>query len=146
MKFKRLIWVICLLLAACATPKSEISVQNAWARPAQAGSGGASVTAVYLTIENHGDAADQLLSARTDAAAGVELHETRASGDIAGMHGLHTLEVPARSRLILRPGGYHLMLEGVTRDLQEGQTFTLTLKFTSGQQLDVQVTIQENAP
>jgi len=102
------------------------------------------VSAAYMTIENQGNAADRLVSASTDAAGVVEIHTSEM--DDQGVMRMRPvpdgLEIPANSSLTLEPGGYHLMLMDLQRDLNAGDTITLTLNFESGKQLTVDAEIR----
>lgn len=117
-----------------------IQLAGAWARrapmmgqpPVAHGHGhaaGAGNGAVYVLIENHGSDADALVSATSDAAATVELHETRQEGGVMRMRPLPRFDLPPGGRVEMRPGGHHIMLLGLTRDLQPGDTVTVRLRF-----------------
>jgi periplasmic copper chaperone A len=110
----------------------SIHLDNAWARRAGGGHGGAGMAmngAVYVKIANHGKAPDALVSAATDAAEKVELHATINDGGVMRMRPQARIEVGAGKALEMKPGGYHIMLLGLTRDLKPGETVKLTLTF-----------------
>jgi hypothetical protein len=117
--------VLAGVLGACDSGVSAISVTNAWARPA--GAGGTGVA--YLTIVNTGAGADTLTGVATDAAAAVELHRTAVNDGVASMERVRSIAVPAHGEVRLEPGGYHLMLAGLRRDLRAGDVIVLTLTF-----------------
>ena len=95
-------------------------------------------SAVYMVLENRGAAADRLVAARTDAAGTVEIHETQMDGGVMRMRPLENgLEIPAGGRVTLEPGGYHIMLLDLPRDLLPGEAIALTLVFESGLELVV---------
>jgi copper(I)-binding protein len=52
------------------------------------------------------------------------------------------IEVPAREKLSFEPGGYHVMLMGVTQDLSPGRSISVTLVFEDAGPLPVEVPIQ----
>jgi copper(I)-binding protein len=117
-----------------------IHLSQAWARRApmlgQTGSGhghgqaaGSGNGAVYVSIENRGSEPDSLLAASSDAAATVELHETRQEGGVMRMRPLPKIELLSGGRIDMKPGGTHIMLLGLTRDLHPGDTVTLRLRF-----------------
>ncbi len=98
------------------------------------------VTGAFMVIENSGDAPDRLIgaSAGPEVAGAVEIHETTVDeNDVMRMRPIEAIEVPARGSVELKPGGYHIMLLDVQRDLNPGDTVTLTLTFASGATLDV---------
>jgi copper(I)-binding protein len=102
-------------------------VQDAWVRPPI---GADRPAAGYLTITNPGADADRLIGASSPVAASVEVHEsTMAADGTMGMHPIDSLEVEPGDTVTLEPGGYHLMLMGVTGMPAVGETVELTLTF-----------------
>jgi len=141
--------------------ESDIVVSNAWVRPVLVETSGQepmagmesmdstdSVTGAYLVIENRGSAADRLLSITSDAATTVEIHETQI--DDSGVARMRPqpdgIEIPARSTVEVRPGGYHLMLTGIKQTLELGQTIDLSLTFASGATFEVSAVVANYAP
>jgi copper(I)-binding protein len=132
------ILVIALLVAACGGGSgSAIKVTDPWSRtsPKVAGAG-----AAYMVIENTGAAADNLLGGKSDVAKAVEVHETyemtpeaapsdAMGGSMMGMRRIDKLEIPAGGKVELKPGGYHIMLIDLTRELKAGETIEITLTF-----------------
>ena len=85
---------------------------------------------VSLSIQNHGEEDDRLLSAGSPSARCVVIHRTRlVSGrpELVPVPG--GLVIPAGAALTLEPGGNHLSLIGLRADLVQGETFPLTLRF-----------------
>lgn len=124
------------LVAASAHAQDAIKIESAWARRAPAGhapSGAGHAThgngAVYVTLSNQGTTADAVVSATSDAAEKVELHETRNEGGVMVMRPLARFDVPAGGKLEMKPGGHHVMLLGLKRDLKPGQRVKVTLTF-----------------
>ncbi len=102
------------------------------------------MSAAYMLIENTGTAADRLMSAAGDVAETIEVHQTREQNGMMVMEEMKDgVEVPANGTLVLKPASYHIMLIGVKRDLNVGDKFQLTLKFQSGKQVPVEVTVRE---
>jgi copper(I)-binding protein len=135
--------------AGCAQPamqsmaKSGIELENAWARRAPAmAHGHAGNGAVYVTIVNHGGSADALVGATTNAAKVVELHETVQEGGVMKMRPVPRFEVPGGGRLEMKPGGPHLMLLGLTRDLEPGDTVSVTLTFDKAGRMSVEAPVR----
>jgi copper(I)-binding protein len=156
--------------AASAPAGPKISVENAWARPAIVAStsatpamGGMSGTpgsvspamqdmpgmpgsgptsAAYFVILNQGSEADALVGAASEVASRAEMHETRIVNDVAQMVPVPRLDVPAGGRIEFKPGGYHLMLEGLNQDLKVGETIKLTLQFEKSGAITLDVPIQ----
>ena len=70
----------------------------------------------------------RLLSASSAAAASVEIHEMAMNGNVMTMRVLtEGLVLPAGKAVALKPGGQHLMLQGLKQPLKAGDTVTVTL-------------------
>jgi periplasmic copper chaperone A len=130
-----------------------IQIENAWARRApamtQEGSGSQSGSmamlgngAVYVTVSNRGSEPDALVSATTDVASIVELHETMHMAGKMVMQPLPKIDVPAGGKLEMKPGGYHLMLLGLKRDLKLGDTVTVALQFERAGEMRIQAPVR----
>jgi hypothetical protein len=128
------------LVAACSNAAAKPQIGEAWARPGTAGA----ESAAYLAITAPSGEADALLSASSAAANMVQLHEvsTDAQG-MTGMHHIERLDIPAGETVRLEPGGYHLMLMGLTADLAVGGSIELTLVFERAGSVVVQAEIRQ---
>jgi hypothetical protein len=51
--------------------------------------------------------------------------------------------VPANGEAVLKPGSFHVMLIGLTRDLVAGETMSVTLTFEQAGDVTVQAPIRE---
>lgn len=107
---------------------SSVSIKNAWVRqniPPQ------KMTAAYLAVHNRG-AATALISASTPVAEVAEIHVMTTDGNIMRMKKIDRLPIPRDGSATLQPGGNHLMLIGLRRDLAPGDSLALTLTFANG--------------
>ena len=123
--------VVLLALAGCGEPEhateasgKAVSVSGVWAR---ASSG--EVGAAYFIIENSGPEADRLLGVTSPAAGRAEIHLTQMDDGVARMRKTDAVTLPAGGTVKLEPGGYHVMLMGLTDGLKEGGEIELTLTF-----------------
>ncbi len=103
---------------------------------------GATVGAGYLEIRNNSGTTDHLVSAVSPIAERVELHVTMRKGEVMKMREAQRLDVPARQRLALRPGGPHLMLVGLKKPLAKGDRVPLTLRFERAGELTIELEVQ----
>ena len=140
------LFLLAIGLSACAAPAASsktLSIEDAWARAVTlsvetpAGEATAAMdtmqnsmqnmsgvnSAVYLTIVNNTAQADRLTGAATDAAAAVEI----AAGESVS----------------LAPGGLHIMLIGLQRNLIAGEKLDLTLTFEKAGQVSVEAEIRQ---
>jgi copper(I)-binding protein len=86
--------------------------------------------AVRMVVDNGTGTDDTLVSVSSPIAARTTIHRTET--DDAGrstMTEQEDLPVPADSEVTFAPGGLHVMLTGITKDLQVGDEVALTLTF-----------------
>lgn len=142
---------------------SAVTVSDAWAR--DAGDTGA----VYMSIEG-GSEDDAVVSVEVapDVAAEARLHETLVGGgdarsggtdDAAGlaagdgpgdggsgmmsMQQLDQIAIPAHDTVLLAPGGFHVMMPALLRDLRVGETFGVRLTLGSGRTVETAAVVKE---
>jgi copper(I)-binding protein len=130
-----------LALASCTPPPpAGIQIFDVWARPAPQSGG---TTAVYFRIVNRGDQADRLVGGRAVGAEALEIHETTMEGDMAHMAPLAGIDVPAGATVEIAPGGFHLMLLGLTNPLEPGDHVALTLAFEQAGEIEVEAEVRQ---
>lgn len=95
-----------------------------------------------MTIANRGAEADAVASATSDAARIVELHEVKNEGGVMAMRPVPRLPLPAGGTLELKPGGYHVMLLGLTRPLHAGDTVKVTLTFEKSAPMTIEAAVR----
>lgn len=103
---------------------AQVDIDGAWVRgtvPAQTSSG------AFMTLHAH--EAAKLVGVSSPVAKSVELHEMKMENNVMRMRGVSTLDLPKMQDVEMKPGGYHIMLVGLTRQLKAGETVPLTLKF-----------------
>lgn len=69
----------------------------------------------------------RLLSAATPVAGVVEVHEMKMEGSVMKMGAIPSLDLPAGKAVELKPGGYHVMLMDLKKELRAGDSVPLTL-------------------
>lgn len=134
----RFVLTVTLLLTACS-PDNGLDVQGAWARPARQGENGA----VYFLLKNHTADTHEVLTAVSDVAKTVEIHESQLSGDVMQMRRVESVSIGPREEVIFEPGGLHIMLIGLNKDLQIGDEIEVTLQFRDFDAITVPVSVQE---
>ncbi len=138
--------LLSLALVGCisgASPSAAaITVEGAWARPSM---GMDRAGAVYFVLVNGTGAADSLVSATSPASETVELHETAAGASgMMAMHPVDGIDVEPGERVALEPGGFHVMLIGLTQPLTVGDTVELTLTFEHSPSVTVSAPVRAN--
>jgi copper(I)-binding protein len=120
-----------LVNAASATEAEHIRASQAWLRvlPGDLPAG------AYVTLENSSDQPATLKSANSPAYTEVMLHHSSGNGGMSRMTMVDSLTIPAHSKLMLAPAGYHLMLAKAVHPVKPGDTVTLNLIFADGSKL-----------
>lgn len=121
----------------------EITVTNQWARTSPMAT---DMGAAYMTIE--ASALDELIGASVDMSVAMmaEVHETITENGATKMQEVERIEVTPDAPIEMAPGGYHIMLMGLKKPLETGETITVTLKFSKSGETSVEVPVQEEAP
>lgn len=116
-----------------------IHIENPWARPADEGR----MSAVYLSLTQHGEPADTLTGASSDIASLVEIHESYEADDgLMGMRHVEEISLPADESIRLEQGGLHIMLIQLRQAITAGDQVELTLHFARAGDVPVQVPVQ----
>jgi copper(I)-binding protein len=118
--------VIAIITSACGGSE-KVTLQDAWARPGFRGDSSA------------------VIGASSDVAGVTEIHLSRM--DDAGtmtMERQDLVFIPANGYAELSPGGLHVMLANLMKDLSVGDTFPLTLEFQRAGDLTVEVEVKQD--
>ncbi len=111
----------------------SLQISDAWVRAASSGQNGA----VYFTVRNSGNTPDRLVKAQSDIAKSVETHTTEMANGVMSMRPVDGYDVPASGELTLKPGGNHIMLVGMNKDVKADDTVTLKLQFEKAGAVDL---------
>ena len=112
-----------------AVDEREVLVRDGWI---QEGPPSQTITAAYMTIENKTGGGISLKSASTEVAQTVELHKMELVDGMMKMRRVESIDIPDGGTAELKPGGYHLMVIGLKKQLKEGDKVAITLEFAGG--------------
>jgi len=122
-----------------AAARSKLEIRDPWARQAAPG---VPVAAGYAVVLNRGALADELISASSPRAASVQIHESSMADGVMRMRERDGLPVPAQGRVVLAPGGLHLMIMGLDQSLKPGDSLPIRLRFRSAGELEVRFALR----
>lgn len=109
-----------------------------WARPGTKGDNSAS----YVAINNEGGA-DTLVAVSGDIAASIELHTVIKSNGLMQMVPVEGgIPIAANAVQVLKPGSFHIMMIGLTKDLAAGDSFTLKMTFAKAGDVTITVPVR----
>jgi copper(I)-binding protein len=126
------------LLSACRA-KQGIEIRDPWARPAAQGENGV----VYFAVRNGAREADVLTGVSSEVAEAVEMHESKMEGEVMQMHPLPSVPLDPGAELTFQPGGMHIMLIGLKKELKLGEEIEVTFHFKNFGEITLQVPVQE---
>ncbi len=98
--------------------------------------------AVYMVLHNISEAQQVLTEIKGDIAEHIGLHQSLMANGMMKMQPVKSLVIPPNAKFELKPGGYHIMLMGLKRQLREGENFQLTLYFSDGSSKQIKVPVQ----
>ncbi len=97
---------LALALGVAAAPAlAQVSVADPWVRGIVAGQ---RATGAFMTLTAQADTA--LVAAASPVAKIVEIHEMAMDGGMMKMRAVPKLDLKAGQAVVLKPGGYHVML------------------------------------
>lgn len=97
-------------------------------------------------IKNAGAEADELIGAKTSASKAVEVHRMSMENNMMAMREIAGIAIPASGKVSMDRGakdGFHLMLMGLAKPLQEGESFSATLIFRKAGEVPVKVSVEK---
>ncbi|MEM7654324.1 MAG: copper chaperone PCu(A)C [Pseudomonadota bacterium] len=122
----------------------DLHLENLWARATPPGSKNG---AAYLIIHNTGSSNDSLVGGSAGSVAErVEIHTHVDDNGVMRMRQVEEIRVAPDAVSKLVPGGDHVMLMGLKKQLIEGDTVPLTLIFKNAGEIEVMVPVSRTAP
>jgi copper(I)-binding protein len=117
---------------------SPLIVQNAWMRKAP----GSDTAAVYLVLRNTSVQPVIVIGVSSPVASHVMVHETSTSGGQSRMRAHEKLVIAPGQTIAFKPGGMHVMLSGLKKNITIGQTVPLILLLANGGQVQVAAVVR----
>lgn len=148
----RLFMISLVLLTACSSDDQAASATKSAdvvavkAPYIRAMPPGQAVTAMFLTLENTSDTDRFLVSATGDISEKIELHEHTHADGMMKMRQVPEIIIPKQSVAELKPGGYHIMLIGLKKDLKLGEKISFDLQFKDGTQTRISAEVKKINP
>ena len=132
--------MIALLLSTGLSLAKGVSASDPYVREVPPGQMN---SATFLTLKNDTDKEIALIKASSDVAKHVELHEHVHLNGMMQMRQVHKIAIPAKGITALKPGGYHIMLIGLTRKIKSGDIVDLNLTFDDGSKQAIKATVKK---
>src|SRR5262245_44481040 len=114
----------------------QIAIGHVWGLPTQSNE-----TQVFVPISNRGKEADELVAARSPICTMIELRQNNRYDDPA----LKSVELPPGQPVAMRKAARHLRLIGLSKPLQPGDHFDMTLDFLKAGEIVVEVIVEDGS-
>lgn len=115
------------LLAFAVPAFAQLSVGDPWVRATVSAQ---KSTGAFMQLTAQQDT--RLVEAKSPVASVVQIHEMSMEGGLMKMSELEKgLVLPAGKTLEFKPGGYHIMLQGLQQQIKEGDIVPLALTIES---------------
>jgi copper(I)-binding protein len=138
---KRAMGLALFLALVLALPVSAasaaVTLKDAWVRGTVPGQ---QSTGAFVTLES--SEAVKLVGASSRIAKSAEIHSSEMKNGVMMMREVDSVPIPARTRVELQPGGYHVMLIGLTKGVGEHDRVPLAfiIEDRNGTRTTVEVT------
>lgn len=140
--YKSLVAITAFLAFMANSFAADLSVMHPYARAVAEGQ---TNSAAFMMIMNNSKRDRALVSARSDASKVVELHNHIMQDGMMRMRQVKQIDIKANGKATLQPGGFHVMLIGLHKQLKEGDKINLELVFDNGQTTKLEVPVKKVA-
>ncbi len=114
---------------------NDMHIMDAWIKEPLPGMDN---TAAYLLIHNHSEDSDRLKGVVSDIAEVAEIHEMTLVDGVMKMRRVESgISIAADERASLEPGGLHIMLFNVNREIHAGEAYVISLNFERSGQVHI---------
>jgi len=122
------------------TQATKIEVKDTWIRTSAQGSN----SALFFEVVNNSDNPDTLLSAESNLAEVVEVHETfKRENDMMGMRKVNFVVIPPKSTVKFKPRDLHVMLIKLKKDLKQNEKCDATLLFKGAGKIKLNAVVRD---
>jgi periplasmic copper chaperone A len=134
---KLLIASLLTITASAWAQQTTVKVEDAWVRGTVAMQ---KATGAFMRLTPSANA--RLVAASSPVAGVVEIHEMSMENDVMKMRQIPGLDLAADRTTELKPGGFHIMLMGLSGQVKGGDTVPLTLTFEDANKKTFTVDVQ----
>lgn len=129
MSFRWLLAAAALALGLPALADGPLAIESAWLREPPPGR---PMLALYMNLRNTGAAPLRLIGVRVDGSEGAGIHQSLVEDGMMRMRDVETLEIAPGASILFEPGGYHVMVFGVTAAPRAGTGLGFCLRLEGG--------------
>lgn len=127
--------LILFFLQACnANTSATIEIQAPWIRTPPTS---AQAIAGFMLLKNHSNQPIALTGANAKGFQNVMLHQSINENRMHRMKHEERIIIPAKGEVRFQHGSYHIMLMGIQKKIQSGDSIPITLFFDNGEEKSV---------
>ena len=101
--------------------------------------------AAYMKIHNMAGTADKIVAVSSPLAERVELHTHTMDEGVMRMRKVEEIVLPAKGHVELKPGGLHLMIFGLKRQIKKGEMLPLKLTLKEAGEVEIMAPVGAKA-
>lgn len=133
--------ILSLLLVSASHAADSLNIINPWLPETPPG---ARVMAGFMEIHNPGNKNLEITAVSSPDFNSIEMHLSKDVDGVAKMLQQKTLNIPAKGKLALKAGSYHLMLMQPKKRLMEGDKTPLTFTLSNGETISFNAPVKKN--
>ena len=133
--------LLLLTLSAYAQTQNTLNIKQAWVREAPPH---ASVMVAYMQLINNGKEDIVISHVSSPNFKKSEIHLSKDVNGVAKMLPQKNLKIPAQSRVVLKPGSYHLMLIKPKKWFRQGDRISVNFLFSNKQKQTLSLPVKKS--
>ncbi|MEM8645648.1 MAG: copper chaperone PCu(A)C [Pseudomonadota bacterium] len=119
----------------------QVMIKDTWARVTLQ----SRPAAAYMKIHNMGETADKIVAVSSPIAERVELHTHSMDDGVMRMRKVEEIALPPKGHTELKPGGLHLMIFGLKREIKKGEMLPLQLTLKEAGEVEIMAKVGAKA-
>ena len=139
MKFLSILSLALLASSVWADVAQNVTIEKPFARAAMQQQ---TNSAAFMQITNQGENA-AIVNATSPVSEVVELHTHVDDNGVMRMRKIEKIDLPSKQKVVLKPGGLHVMFIKLKQDLTVGEEVDVTLEFNDGSTKSLKVPVHK---
>lgn len=132
--------ILLALVCSLTVYASSITVSDAYVRATPPGLPN---SAGFMTITNNSNKDLAIVSAKSTVSNVAELHTHDMKDGMMKMYQVPKIDVKAKQSVVLKPGGFHVMLLGLKqKPLKVGQSVDITLVLSNKEEITIKAPVK----
>jgi len=136
-----LVYILAAPVLAATSAANDINIREPYVRAVPPGQPN---SAAFMQLQNQSTTtACELSGLKSPVAERVELHTHLMEDGMMKMRQIKKIDVPAKGKTVLKPGGLHVMFLGLKSELKPGDSVHVTLIYEDGSKKTIQAPVRK---